>query len=209
MNRWVDFFDAIYLINLDKRMDRYSDSLIQLQEYEIPFKRISAVEDIENGARGLRDTMVHIFNEAVEQNYKAILVLEDDFQLTENRSTVDITMSSSLNELPDNWHLLYMGCQPTGGFSYRHSPSLLNLQKAYATHACAYSQQGIKEIMAREFKYPIDNFYADEIQVLGQTYCTFQFLCQQRAGVSDIGRSWIDWSPFMKPRHEQKLAELR
>lgn len=203
---WTDFFGQIYLINLDKRLDRLSESLSQLDEYNIPFKRISAIEDKESGARGLRDTMLLIFNEAIENNYESILVLEDDFQFVENPNSF---MGEVVKQLPENWHMVLLGCQPTTGFHYRKSANLLNLQKAYATHSVAYSKQCIKEIMAREMGYPIDNWLCDEIQVMGQTYCTYPFLCTQRPGHSDIGKTYIDWRPFMDGRYNQKLAEMK
>lgn len=205
---WTDSIGQIYLLNLDKRMDRLSDSLKQLDEYNIPFKRISAIEDKENGARGLRDTMLLVFEDAIKNSYESILVLEDDFEFVENPETVESTMSGAIKQLPESWHILFCGCQPTNGFQYRHSANLLNLQKAYATHSVLYSKQGIKEIMAREMGYPIDNWLVDEIQVIGHTYCTYPFLCTQREGESNIGNTYIDWSPFMQPRYQQKLAEM-
>jgi GR25 family glycosyltransferase involved in LPS biosynthesis len=152
--------------------------------------------------------MLLVFEDAIKNNYERILVLEDDFEFVENVETVEVTMSEAIKQLPDNWHLLFLGCQPTNGFQYRHSANLLNLQKAYATHSVLYSKQGIKEIMARGMEYPIDNWLCDNIEILGHTYCTYPFLCTQREGFSDIGRTMINWQPFMQPRYQQKLAEM-
>lgn len=189
-------------------MDRLLASIEQCEKYSIPFTRIEAVEDTDSGARGLRDTMLIIFQDAIDNNYESILVLEDDFEFVENPETVEMAISGAMKQLPIFWHILLLGCQPTTGFQYRHSANVLNLQKGYATHAVAYSKQCIKEIMTRGMGYPIDNWLCDEIQVLGQTYCTYPFLCTQRAGMSNIGNTFIDWSVFMQPRYEQKLAEM-
>jgi GR25 family glycosyltransferase involved in LPS biosynthesis len=202
---WTDLIGQIYLINLDKRMDRLSESLRQLDEYNIPFKRISAIEDKENGARGLRDTMNIIYQDAIDNNYESILVLEDDFLFVENPNNF---MGEVIKQLPENWHICFLGCQPTNGFLYRQSANLLNLQKAFATHAVMYSKQCIKEIMSMGMGYPIDNWLVDNIEILGQTYCTYPFLCTQSEGESNIGNTYIDWRPFMQPRYEQKLAEM-
>ena len=205
---WTDCFSKIYLINLDKRMDRLLASIEQCEKYEINFKRISAIENEINGAIGLRDTMLLIFQDAIDNNYENILVLEDDFMFVENKETVDSAVSGAMKQLPENYHILLLGCQPTSGFQYRHSANVLNLQKGYSTHSVVYSKQCIKEIMTRGMGYPIDNWLCDEIQVLGQTYCTYPFLCTQTPGVSNIGNQYIDWSAFMQPRYEQKLAEM-
>ena len=202
---WTDFFGQIYLINLDKRMDRLLNSIDQCLEYNIPFKRISAIEDKESGARGLRDTMNIIYQDAIDNNYDAILVLEDDFLFVENPNSF---MGEVVKQLPENFHLCFLGCQPTNGFQYRYSANLLNLQKAFATHSVIYSKQCIKEIMSMGMGYPIDNWLVDNIEPLGQTYCTYPFLCTQYESFSDIGRTMINWQPFMQPRYEQKLAEM-
>lgn len=202
---WTNSIGQIYLLNLDCRMDRLLSSIDQCLEYDIPFKRISAIEDKEQGARGLRDTMLLIFKEAIDNDYESILVLEDDFEFVENPN---IFMDEVIKQLPQNWHMVLLGCQPTNGFTYRHSANLLNLQKAYATHAVMYSKQCINEVLSMDFGYPIDNWLVDNIQIMGRTYCTFPFLCTQRPGHSDIGKNYIDWRPFMDGRYNQKLAEM-
>lgn len=209
MLSWQYFFDEIYLINLDKRHDRYMASLRQLDDYGINFKRIAAVEDTESGARGLRDTMLLIFNESLEKNHSNILVLEDDFEFIKEVIWVDEVMNAVVKELPENYLLAYMGGQPTGGFQSYYSAHLLPVFKYFATQSVIYSRQAIKEIMlTREMGYPIDNWLVDNIQTLGNCYAINPMLCSQRPCKSDIGGTFIDWRPFMDMRHEQQIAEL-
>ena len=90
----------------------------------------------------------------------------------------------------------------------RVSPNLLLVENAYATHAWALSLHGIREVLMSVLEAPIDNSVVNKIQPQGNTYITYPLLCSQRAGVSDIGNTYIDWNPFIEHRYYQKIAEL-
>lgn len=208
MLSWHNFFDEIYLINLDKRHDRYLNSVRQFDDFGINFKRISAIED-EQGAKGLRDTMLLIFQEVQEHNYSNILVFEDDFLFIKEKLWIDEVMNAVVNELPPSYLLCYLGGQPTQGFPSYYSAHLLPVKGYFATHAVMYSRQGVNEIMAKQMDYPIDNWLVKEIQEgVGNCYCIHPMICTQKPDYSDIGKAYIDWRPFMDTRHEQKIAEL-
>lgn len=204
---WTNFFDKIYLVNLEKRTDRLLESASIFEKYKIPFHIFTAIED-SNGAKGLRDTMTMIFDDAIENKYENILVFEDDVKMVEEVVRFNQVMESAISQLPPNYLLFYLGGQPTGGYSYRYSANLLPALKYFATQSVAYSAQGIKEIRTKDFGYPIDNWIVDEIQVLGRCFAVDPILCSQRKGFSDIGRNEIDWNPFIVAKHQQKIAEM-
>jgi len=205
---WTNFFDDILVINLLKREDRLLQTTKDFEEYGIPFRRVQAIEDAEQGARGLRDTMLGIFKEAIEKNHKHILVFEDDCKIIVEKLWLDDTMNKVTDQLPDNYHICYLGGQMSRKPTHFHSPNLLPVVQYFATHSVIYSLQGMKEIMSREMGYPIDNWMVEEIQKLGHTYACHPLLCSQYAGFSDIGHNFINWEPFIVPRHAQKIAEM-
>jgi GR25 family glycosyltransferase involved in LPS biosynthesis len=206
--KWIDVLDKIYLINLTKREDRLLQATQDFEEYQIPFSRVTAIEDTEQGARGLRDTMLLIFKEAVEKNYQNILIFEDDVKFVVEPFWFHDTMDRVVAQLPEHYHLCFLGGQASHRFSRFQSPNLLPVIKYFSTHAVMYSLQGMKEILARNLGYPIDNWYVDEIQPMNNCYCVHPLLCSQYAGHSDIGHNFIDWHPFIVPRHAQKIAEM-
>lgn len=206
---WINFLDKIYVLNLTKRTDRLLQTTKDFEEFEIPFERVSAIEDNEQGARGLRDTMYNLFNDAIENNYEHILIFEDDCKIITTKEVFDETMEAVVKQLPDNYHMCFLGGQASHRFSHFHSANLLPVTMYFSTHSVIYSKQGIKEIMARDFLYPIDNWYVTEIEPLGHSYCVHPLLCSQYAGYSDIGRNEIDWEVFIVPRHAQKINEMR
>jgi hypothetical protein len=205
---WPSFFDKIYLINLSTRTDRLLASAETLEQYEIPYTRISAIHDKEQGARGLRDTMLLVFEDAINNGYDNILVFEDDVTFVVGKDILDDVMTKCIEQLPENYHLLYLGGQPTGGFPNFYSNNLLPVHQFFATHAVAYSKQAIKEILIRDFSYPIDNWIVKEIQNQGKCYCTNPMLARQRPDHSDINGQFVNWQPFIDQRFSQKLSEL-
>lgn len=202
---WYNFFDSIQVINLEKRIDRLVDFCVEMEKVNVPFKIKNAVEH-DNGAEGLRLTMLEVFREAVRLNYDNILVFEDDAMWVND---VHDTMNKVVEQLPKDYMMCYLGCQPSRGYTHFHSPNLLPVIGAYATHAVAYSRRAINFILASSMYAPIDNFYVNHIQPAGGIFQVHPFLCTQRAGYSDIGKEDIDWNPYLLKQHEEKLLQCR
>jgi hypothetical protein len=204
MSHWTDFFPRIVLLNLPERTDRLIEATEELNKQNIPFELVNAIKN-EKGAEGLRDTMVKLFKECIENGTERLLVFEDDVEWLD--FDVAGTMDAVIQQLPDNFRLLYLGSQCSRGFTHYHSPNLLPVIGAFATHACAYSLKVMKECVGR-IGSPIDNWLCDEIQPLGDCYQTFPMLASQRDGFSSIGGQFFSWKPFLEQRFDQKIAEL-
>ena len=205
---WVSFLDAIYVINLNKRTDRLLQIAEDLENFEIPFERVAAIED-NNGAQGLKKTMVGIFENSLEKGHKNILVFEDDCLFVTDKNGFHNTMNKVVEQLPERYIMMFLGCQICGGATHFVSPNILAGQKMYSTHAVMYSERGMKEVLASQLEGPIDNHYVDKIEPLSSSYCTYPLLCSQRAGHSDIGHAFIDWHPFILPKYEQEINKMR
>lgn len=179
-------------------------------KYSIPFERVSAIHDKQQGARGLMDTMVELFNDAVEKKVQHLLVFEDDAEIVVGKDEFHLTMNNIIEQLPENYHLCFLGCQLTSNGCRFHSANLIKVQKAFSTHAVLWSLQGMKEVLSRGFGFPIDNWLVDHIEPLGNSYCTYPFLVSQRDGISDIGGgNFISWKPFLEHRFLQQLNNIR
>jgi len=98
-----DFFSKIYCINLDRRPDRWEESLKEFEKLNINVERVSAVD---GGVSGLTLTNYNIIKEAIFNNYKNILILEDDIKFINNFYE---KFNAKIEYLPNNWDLLYLG----------------------------------------------------------------------------------------------------
>lgn len=205
---WLNKIDRIVCLNLLKRSDRLLEFTKQMEEYKIPFDRVQSIEDTQSGARGLRDTMVALFSEEISKGTENLLVFEDDAVIIKDEFWFNDTMNKMFDQLPLNYHMVFLGCQLTTNVNNFYSPNLIQVIKAFSTHACLYSLQGMKEILNMGLEYPIDNDMVDRLQPMGHCYCTNPFLVSQRPGVSDIGGQFISWKPFLEDRFEQRMAEI-
>lgn len=206
---WINKVDKIVCLNLLHRTDRFIDFTEQAEKYSIPFDRVNAIRDTESGARGLRDTMVKLFREEIDKGTEHLLVFEDDASIVVEPLTFHNTMDAVMKQLPENYHMVFLGCQITvNGCKFAY-PNLIRVIKAFSTHSVLYSLQGMKEMVDR-ISYPIDNWIVDEIEPMGNSYCTYPFLCSQKPGISDIyAGNFIDWRPFLETRFEQRIHEIR
>lgn len=204
---WVDKISKIVLINLPHREDRLLKFAKQAENYNIPYARVIAIHN-EQGAIGLRDTMQNLFLKEIEHGTKNLLVFEDDALLVVPPEIFHDSMNKVVDQLPENYWMCFLGCQITGSISHFHSPNVIQASKMFSTHAVLYSLQGMKEIIGHGFKSPIDNYYVDEIESQGNSFCSYPLLCSQDAGYSDICKNEISWRPFIEARYETKIGEF-
>lgn len=204
---WINQIDRIVCLNLTHRTDRLIDFTEQMEKYEIPFERISAIQDKEQGARGLRDTMVKLLNEEIGKGTKHLLVFEDDAEIKVEPQWFHEYMNKVMEQVPENYHMVLLGCQMSGKVNGFYTTNLIQVFKAFSTQSVLYSLQGMKEIINSNLGFPIDNYLVETVQTLGHTYCTYPLLCSQKPGYSDIGGNFVDWRPFMDDRYNQKINE--
>jgi GR25 family glycosyltransferase involved in LPS biosynthesis len=113
MKKYFDeFFDKVYVINLPHRTDRLANSLEMLNMLEISNYQIFNGISGRNGIDGCRKSHFAIYNDALKNNYKRILIFEDDFCFnTENhsiRSEAESHLSKCFSFLENNeWDLFY------------------------------------------------------------------------------------------------------
>lgn len=200
-NNWHSFFDAIYVINLPKRTDRREQVVKEMNLYGIPYSIWRGVEN-ENGAKGLKETVLSIFENSIKNGYNNILVFEDDVQFLESPNAI---MPYCLEQLPEEYDLLYLGCNPFQGFNEEWSmPNLLMPRHAYGLHAISYSIRAMESILffCQRFEdvsnEPLD-VIIDKIQHLN-TFCSSPMIATQRPSYSDIEKRDIDWGFALQDR---------
>lgn len=206
--KWINYFDAIYVINLSKREDRLLRITEHFEIYNIPFERVEAIQRA-NGAEGLRDTMTKIFREAIEKDFKRVLIFEDDAIVVVDEHTFHETMNGVTEQLPESFHVCFLGCQLSHRIKDWHSKNLFPVTMAFSTHSVAWGIEGMKQCVV-EMGFPIDNWMTTNLEPLGKSYCVYPLLCSQVPGISDIGGgNYMDWRPFIDMRYEQKINEYK
>lgn len=215
MNKWTNFFDAIYLINLESSSERLINAVRQLHMYEVPVQVFEATFN-ENGIIGLRNSMIRLFQECLERNYQNVLVLEDDFLVIGDINTY---MPLCLEQLPSNYDLLFLGGYIIRPFLRKHSENILVLDKILTTHAIAYSKKTIEFLLPLFSKQsenpldktPIDMVILNRVVSNGNSYITYPLLISQMNGYSYIQKQEINYEKYIEKeyaKHYEKLNKL-
>ena len=146
-------FDKIFCINLEERTDRWQECLLNFEKYNITnYERIDAVKIQEQinpkrkGQIGCCLSYAKTIEKAIQENLNQFLILEDDFYFTDEKDILNIKLTQSFNELPNNWDLLYLG-GTVGNFygiqpMHKFTNNLYKLNCAHTTHSIAVSKNG-------------------------------------------------------------------
>ncbi len=135
-----DYFDKVYLINLDRRKDRMERMEKRLSSLGIEYDRVPAIDATQNGItanQALIETNINIFAISVYKKFKKILVLEDDCLF--HKDFLEL-FSLQVKKVPDYdiWGLGAIVPNPEK-FNYITEDHFTDLHCIYGTHAIAYN----------------------------------------------------------------------
>ena len=214
-----DFFDKIFLINLERRVDRLEEFKVEANKIGFEFEVFAAVDGkkidenfIYNGEKikinsnpyysngfdnyarsqlGCFLSHLGVLKLAKERGYKNFLVLEDDCRFTNNFQEKFGEFCSRFHK---DWDMIYFSgslIETTDYFStYR------KLISCHTTHSYAVNSLNLSRLI--EFTetnitvMPIDSNYT-QIQSKLECYITFPFLTYQTKGFSDIQNKDVDY----------------
>lgn len=101
-----DYFDAVYVINLDRRTDRMERLDLQLKKLGIEYEKVSAVDAKAEGIQP--QTAGKLSHQSVisQLNTSKALILEDDALFVDDfQQRFDEVMP----DLPNDWDVFYLG----------------------------------------------------------------------------------------------------
>ena len=220
----LSFFEKIYCINLTSRTDRWGNCQAQFSKFGMSgVQRFDAIKCNHpnlsaktNGHIGCSLSHYNIIKEAKLKNYSNILVLEDDFIFLKEPDEFNIKLKKSLDELPADWDVFYLGCNFVKGYDYepteRYSNNLIKVNTGFCLHSVAYSARGIDKIL-KSFKRNLeldilyfseeyrsfDWYLVREFQYENNCFASDELLSSQAAGFSDLEGRYLNY--------EDKLLE--
>jgi hypothetical protein len=197
------YFDKIYVINLDRRLDRYDSFKKEMSKYGIEnVERFSAIDgstlvnntSLLSGEIGVLQSHLEIIKKCKEDNLKNVLILEDDVYFLNEILKLDNYMSL----VPNDWDFIYFG----GNHVYGTPPEIINekiirLNYTVALQCVAINNSmfDVIEAVLPKMKKQVDGYYAD----LHKTFNAYGFypsMAKQIAGFSDIQNRNVDYSNF-------------
>lgn len=192
-----DFFDKIYLINLERRPDRLEKVSAELKKHGIKYTTVVAIDGkllqpqhikgslIESGddkasvcAVGL--TLMEIFKQAISRNFNKILILEDDLELY-NLHYFDEAVKS----IPDEFDLLYLGAQ------HKIEPepfakNLVKIKESYICHAVGFGRKAMEYLQYALVDGSNEQVYSRIQRYRNNSFCISPNIAFQTRDLSDI-----------------------
>ena len=199
--RFDCFLDAIYVVNLEHRTDRWNHISGVLDALDVEYVRWEAsygkdvpttpheVRHISKlGAIGCRDSHIKIAKDAIAKGCRSYLVFEDDAVFT-GGSPMDLRTACALwkSVQPAEWDLFYLGGNklrqdenPLGGLT--HAADI------FCTHAYMASDRMAHKIVrdAANSGIPIDEYFRTVQNQDGQSFALNRSLFGQMDDYSDI-----------------------
>ena len=221
-----DYFDKIICINLAKRPDRWKQAtqefakagITNVQRYyaidgnPMEWKYVPDGKTLNqikpqswDGAAGCMASHVNIWKMAKENNWKNVLIIEDDCDFIPELQNI---FNERVKQVPSDWDLLYLGgIHETRGGVYKPEKISQHLVKAkrmitttcYAIKNTCYDL-AINTVLADEpwFHTAVDGYLGAYVQSQCNTYAFHPPLAWQRACFSDIVNGHRDYSVMMK-----------
>lgn len=199
------YFDRIYVINLDRRQDRYDSFKKEMAKYGIEnIERFSAIDgatlnkttSLLPGEIGVLLSHFEIIKKCKEEGLKNVLILEDDVYF----SNEILKLSEYMSLVPTDWDFIYFG----GNHVYGQPPELINEKILKLNYTVALQCVAINstifdviEAILPKMKKQVDAYYAD----LHKTFNAYGFypsMAKQVAGFSDIQNRIVDYSNYFK-----------
>jgi GR25 family glycosyltransferase involved in LPS biosynthesis len=210
--------DQIYIINLKERTDRWEQCLAQLNKYNITnYKRFEAIKpnltDINPihysknnlkmgekyiiGSLGCKLSHFQIILDAKQNNYTQILILEDDFLLTNNFIQKYLQISTAISTNDIKIDMLYLGFSIVRQNPYQDTEidNLKKITNGHTTHAYILNESFFSFIMDEILNCycEIDVCYAKLQKKCKNIYGVYPCLITQRESFSDILSKHVDY----------------
>lgn len=222
MSRYLDFFEEVYYINLERRTDRKELFEKRSKEVGIDAVRFLAIEPDPNDPLILNSTdprkrwklgctLSHqeIIRTATKNNFKNVLIFEDDCIFLDG---FEEKVSKCVNDLKNvEWDLMYFGGQPNN-YCNKVTDNLYLMKNGgvYTTHAYAVNHTFYKKMIN------VSPHQVDTIDILLLNYddmgrrCLLSkdLLAIQDATYSDLWNTIVDASYYMR-RDWEKFVTSR
>tara|TARA_B100000131_G_scaffold51593_1_gene46238 strand:- start:1766 stop:2440 length:675 start_codon:yes stop_codon:yes gene_type:complete len=212
-----EYFDKIYCINLDHRKDRWEESVEVFDKFGIDDVERFEGYYIQPGIIGCTKSHYEIVKLAKQNNYKNVLIFEDDVKILRD-DAVDI-VSRCMEQIEKHnieYDMLYLGGNIVGdeNLSYRIDDNLAKIYMSKTTHAYAIGSTAFDYIIdvydnidwedqynwshGNEKRYNIDKWYTDNLQRRNKTYGVYPCVAEQRDSFSDLMNTMSIFSMYEK-----------
>jgi GR25 family glycosyltransferase involved in LPS biosynthesis len=204
-----DYFDEIYCINLDRRLDRWHLVKQEFNKHSITVNRYSAIDGKElnlqmfsnsenfetSGQLACLISHYNIIKTAKYKNLSSVLIMEDDVVFS---SDFNSQLEQKMDDIPENWDMLFFGANHISG-PIKITDNIYRMTRAYSAHCYAIKNTMYDVLLESlcKFQEPLDVVYAN-LQSSINSYVLNPHLVWQNPGYSDICEQLVDYTHVHK-----------
>ena len=215
--------DHIYVINLDRRKDRWDDVKKKMKQHKLEIERFPAVDgnNIDHPkknpmkislkwwnkyALGLVRTLRKVIVDARDKGYEKIIIFEDDIILDKNFNKL---LKKYMKLLPEKWDIV----QLSGGNHRKPlkyvNDNLFRTKNTLGTYAMLIHSRCFEDfIRIAEWELgPADDMLR-LLQKRGNCYMFYPGIVTPKAGFSDIMGKNIDYTSFFNYKRDSRIDQL-
>lgn len=208
-----DIFDKIYCINLDKRPDRWDESVKEFNKLGI-MSRVNRIPGVIytgtpdkhiNACLGNHLAHARCLKDAKLNNLNNCLIFEDDIEFFDGAYE---NLSQAVIELPADWDMFYLGINMDVYYAYQISDHIAKLTGGFSTHAYAVKSNMFDLLIEINENLSIshnDVVYANSIIPRYNCYIPIPLIAGQRMNFSDIEGRVTDYNSMFIQRFRDKL----
>jgi GR25 family glycosyltransferase involved in LPS biosynthesis len=215
MNSWLNNIEQIVYINLDNRIDRNVQMLNEFKRLNIPiskFVRLSAVRN-QNGAIGCTLSHIKVIQMAIENKWKNVMVLEDDFNFIDNEKYINDSINylyGDFTKIKNDWEIVSLSRGARQDMNNIDDPYLykaiaVSTTAGYIVNENFYDtllknyREGLMKLMKETNKehYTLDAYWIN-LQPMSKWYVFNPSLGYQRESYSDIEGKTVEYLRYDK-----------
>lgn len=216
MNILNRYFDKIYCINLDRRIDRWDECVAIFDRLNLNVERFSACDGqlidlgygkVYNGELGGTITHTRLLKKIKNDNLNNVLILEDDIIFCDD---LEKKFNIAADNLPDDWDILFFGGNHTGGYD-KINENIGRVYRTLALHAYGVNKKTVNRLYDNMIQFVghtmccgekltpsvAADFYMAKLQPYLNCYSIFPNIAWQRESFSDIQQDLMNYE-FLK-----------
>jgi len=214
-----NYFDNIYCLNLDSRLDKWEECDIQFKKMDMNVERFSAIDGATLDMSGIPDnhsknriacriSQLNIFNDAKEKKYKNFLLLEDDIEFYYKFNDY---LGDVMSQLPNDWDCFWFSGNSVFANLTKTSDNIYKTSGTVCLHCTAFKNTSYDLIIN---ELPNLNHFASDNAIASlhnklNMYITKPYRCWQRPSYSDIEQKYDFYAHLADPDIYQDHLEYK
>lgn len=203
-----NYFDKIFVINLDRRKDRLAFANKEFKKINTTFERFSAFDgsvntpphglSINRGEYGAYNSHLNLLKYIIENKIERSLICEDDVVFCDDFIN---QFEAYHKQLPENTSLYYLSANNERANLEKVSDNIFKTVGSLALHAYSVDLKAAEDLVRRlesdYFDIPVDDVFIEHHKY-NKTYIFYPNLAWQRPDFSDIREGFRNYDVVLK-----------